>query len=205
MERQEFETVLDLYDKRFRDLGSPLTQAVPDLYIDMQNAASMLFRLERLGVAIGDRWTELADLAETRIGDNLSGFTLPHWIMALAATGRPQAAERMLETMRQFGNGSGTLAPLVRDYALPIARAICAHHAGQHAEAVALMRPALGGMWRLGGSHAQQDVFEQLFLDAAVKGGAGSDVDLLLERVAGRHPVPPQRRIGYVAAAAGWA
>jgi hypothetical protein len=48
-------------------------------------------------------------------------------------------------------------------------------------------------------------VFEQLFLDAAVKGGAGSDVDLLLERVAGRHPVPPQRRIGYVAAAAGWA
>ena len=27
------------------------------------------------------------------------------------------------------------------------------------------------------------------------------DARLLLERVAGRHPVPPQRRIGYAAAA----
>ena len=31
------------------------------------------------------------------------------------------------------------------------------------------MRPALGGMHRLGGSHAQQDVLMQLFLDSAVK------------------------------------
>ena len=31
------------------------------------------------------------------------------------------------------------------------------------------MRPVLGEMYRLGGSHAQQDVLEQLFLDAALK------------------------------------
>jgi hypothetical protein len=33
-----------LYDRRFRNLASPLTQKLPDLYIDVQNAASMLFR-----------------------------------------------------------------------------------------------------------------------------------------------------------------
>jgi tetratricopeptide (TPR) repeat protein len=201
LEQGDFATVLRLYDQNFRNLGSPLTAAAPDVYIDVQNAASMLFRLERLGVAIGDRWTELADLAETRIGDNLSGFTLPHWIMALAATGRTQAAERMLETMRQFGNGSGTLAPLVRDYALPIARAICAHHAGQHAEAVALMRPALGGMWRLGGSHAQQDVLEQFFLEAAARAGQTADIRLVLERAAGRRAIPLERMAGWQSAA----
>ena len=90
LERREFAEVLSLYDHGFRDLGSPLTLAMPDMYIDVQNAASMLFRLERQGVAVGDRWIELADKAEARIGDCLSAFTLPHWMMALAATGRTE-------------------------------------------------------------------------------------------------------------------
>jgi hypothetical protein len=63
------------------------------------------------------------------------------------------------------------------------------------------MRPAIGGMYRLGGSHAQQDVLEQLFLDCAIAAGANDDVALILARVAGRHPVPPERRMGYKQAA----
>jgi hypothetical protein len=64
------------------------------------------------------------------------------------------------------------------------------------------MRPAIGVMHRMGGSHAQQDVLEQLFMDAAMKAGMLADERLLLERVAGRHPVPPERRVGYASAAA---
>jgi tetratricopeptide (TPR) repeat protein len=75
LERDEVDAVLALYDRRFRDLASPLTQAQPDLYIDVQNAASMLFRLERRGIDVGDRWSEIADKAEQRIGDCLSAFT----------------------------------------------------------------------------------------------------------------------------------
>jgi hypothetical protein len=56
-------------------------------------------------------------------------------------------------------------------------------------------------MYRLGGSHAQQDVLEQLFLDAAMKAGLEDDCRLLIERVSGRHPVPPARRRGYAMAA----
>ena len=83
---------------------------MPDLYIDVQNAASMLFRLARHGVDVGDRWVELADKAEARIGDCLSAFTLPHWMMALAATGRQAAARGMLAAMRDFAAGPGILA-----------------------------------------------------------------------------------------------
>ena len=61
LERGETDRVLALYDGEFRNLASPLTQALPDLYIDVQNAASMLFRLQRHGVDVGDRWVELAD------------------------------------------------------------------------------------------------------------------------------------------------
>ena len=59
------------------------------------------------------------------------------------------------------------------------------------------MRPVLGEMYRLGGSHAQQDVLEQVFMDSALKAGMDADVRLMIERVSGRHPVPPARRVGY--------
>jgi tetratricopeptide (TPR) repeat protein len=201
LERGEFDAVLALYDRRFRDLASPLTQAQPDLYIDVQNAASMLFRLELRGVDVGPRWEEIADKAEQRIGDCLSAFTLPHWMMALAATGRDQAAQRMLEATRAYGHGGGIATAMVGGIALPICEAVLAHRRGEAARAVALMRPVLGEMYRLGGSHAQQDVLEQLFLDAAVKAEQPDDVRLLLDRVAARHPVAPHGRIGYAAAA----
>ncbi len=202
LEQGDHAGALELYDTRFRDLNAPLTVAAPDVYIDVQNAAAMLFRLQRLGVEVGARWDELADKAEARIGDCVSAFTLPHWMMALTATGRTGAAERMIEAMRGFANGSGTVQRIVRDYALPIAEAQMAHAAGKYQEALDLMRPTLGGMYRLGGSHAQQDVLEQLFVDAAMMAGSDGDVRLALERVAGQRPIPPERFVGWRAAAA---
>jgi hypothetical protein len=197
LERGEFDTVLTLYDTEFRDLASALTQAQPDLYIDAQNAASMLFRLQLHGVDVGNRWTELADKAEARVGDTLSAFTLPHWMMALAATGRTAAATRMLMALRDAGQGGTSHAALVGTVALPICEAVLAFGEGQPGRAVALMRPVLGKMYRLGGSHAQQDVLEQMFLRAALQAGLEDDARLLLERVAGRHALPLHRRAGY--------
>jgi tetratricopeptide (TPR) repeat protein len=201
LELGDMSRVLTLYDTRIRDLASPLVQAAPDLYIDVQNAASMLFRLGRHGVDPGARWIELADKAETRIGDCQSAFTLPHWMMALAATGREAAARRMLEAMRDYARGPGINARLVGAFAIPVSQAVLAHGLGRYEQAVALMRPVLGEMYRLGGSHAQQDVLEQVFLDAALKAGLEEDRQLMIERVSGRHPVPPARRRGYAMAA----
>src|SRR5215469_10637935 len=160
----------------------------------------MLFRLERRGVDVGTRWNEIADKAEARIGDCLSAFTLPHWMMALAATGRDETAARLLAAMRAFAQNGTTVGATVGDVAIPICEAVLAHRRGAPARAVELMRPVLEDMVRLGGSHAQQDVLAQLFLDAAVKAASADDVRLLLAHV-GRYPVPPQQRVGYAQAA----
>jgi tetratricopeptide (TPR) repeat protein len=199
-ERREFEVVLDLYDRRFRNLAAPLTQAQPDLYIDVQNAAAMLFRLERQGVDVGDRWVELADKAEARIGDCRSAFTLPHWMMALAACGRDAAAARMLDAMRSFGEGKETLSPIVRDVALPVCEAVLAQRRGECGRAVDLMRPVLENMHCLGGSHAQQDVLEQLFLDAALKAQQMDALRWVVARASRAKPLPLAQRVGYAAA-----
>ena len=215
LELGDLDRVLALYDTSFRDMASPVTQAMPDLYIDVQNAASMLFRLRRHGVDVGNRWEELADKAEARIGDCLSGFTLPHWMMALAATGREEAAQRMLTAMRTFAAGGpparGTgsdghpdtlpwAVRMTREVALPVTEAVLAHGQGRYADALRLMRPVVSRMYQLGGSHAQQDVLEQLYLDAALKAGSAEDARMLVQRVAERHPLPPGQRRGYAMA-----
>ena len=161
----------------------------------------MLFRLELLGVDVGNRWDEIADKAEARIGDCLSAFTLPHWMMALAAAGRDDAARRMLDAMRASGAGEGTVQRIVREVALPVCEAVLAHRRGEYARALDLMRPVLGDMHQLGGSHAQQDVLTQLFLDAAVKAERAGDVSLALAH-AGRSGADPHHRVGYARAEA---
>jgi hypothetical protein len=197
LELGDSDRVLALYDSGFRDLASPLTGMAPDLYIDVQNAASMLFRLGRHGVDVGDRWIEIADKAEMRIGDCQSSFTLPHWMMSLAATGRDAAADAMLGGMRDFAAGEQPIARLVRDVASPVSAAVLANGQGRHGDALTLMRPVIGEMYQMGGSHAQQDVLEQVFMDSAMKAGSDRDIRMMMERVVGRHPVTPSRRRGY--------
>jgi tetratricopeptide (TPR) repeat protein len=201
IEHRDFEGVLRLYDTRFRNRESKVHLAQPDLYIDVQNAASMLFRLGLRGVAVGDRWNELAEKAEARIGDTLSAFTQPHWMMALTATGRWEAAGRLLAALEEAARGNTHHARILREAALPATRAVALHAEGRHDEACAALRPALGGLYRLGGSHAQQDVLEQVFVDSALKAGRPGDARLALERAAGKSSVPPARRIGFAEAA----
>jgi hypothetical protein len=121
--------------------------------------------------------------------------------MALAATGRYDAARRMLDAMRAFSRGSDTIAPVVGDVAVPIGEAVLAHRQGKYSRAVELMRPVLDDMHRLGGSHAQHDVLNQLFLDAAVKAQRADDVRLILVRVADRRGAAQTARVGYADAA----
>jgi tetratricopeptide (TPR) repeat protein len=195
LELREHEAVLELYDRRFRNLASPLVQALPDLYIDVQNAASMLFRLERQGIDVGTRWEELADKAQARIGDCQSAFTLPHWMMALAATGRYEAAQSMLECMK-----SSPVAA-VCEVAHPVCEAVLAHRRGEHERAVTALARVLDRLHELGGSHAQRDVLHQLLFDACVRSKRTAEARALLDSIAARFPVPPSRRVGYAAAA----
>ncbi|MDP3417040.1 tetratricopeptide repeat protein [Falsiroseomonas sp.] len=200
-EQRDFDGVLRLYDTRFRNRESKVHLAQPDLYIDVQNAASMLFRLQLRGIAVGDRWEELAEKAEARIGDTLSAFTQPHWMMALAAGGRRESAARMLAALEEAARGNTHHARILRDAALPATRAVALHAEGRHDEVCAILRPALGDLHRLGGSHAQQDVLEQIFVDSAMKAGRQADARLALERAAAKSPVPPARRVGFAEAA----
>jgi hypothetical protein len=202
LERGETGEVLALYDARIRNLDSPLVRALPDLYIDVQNAAALLWRLEHVGVDVGARWIELADKAEPRIGDHALLFTVPHFMMALAAAGRDAAAARLLEALGGFAAaGTGALAPIAGAVALPVCAAVLAHRKAEHARVLALLLPVRAELWRLGGSHAQRDVFNQLLVDSAVAAGRRALARDLLAETTAAWTVGPNRR-GYARALA---
>jgi tetratricopeptide (TPR) repeat protein len=202
LERGETDVVLALYDERIRNLAAPLVRAMPDLYIDIQNAVALLWRLEHVGVGIGARWTELADQAEPRIGDHALLFTVPHFMMALAAAGRDQAAARLLDAVRDFAAArAGSLAPIAGTVALPVCAAVLAHRKSEHARVLALMLPVRDRLWQLGGSHAQRDLFNQLLVDSAVASGRLDLARTLLAETTSAWTVGPQRR-GYTRALA---
>lgn len=189
--------LLDWYDARVRDLSSPLVQALPDLYIDLQNAASLLWRLEHLGVDVGSRWTELADKAEARIGDGSNLFTLPHLAMALAADGRFAAADKLIEGVGAIEGV--TLGPVAAGVALPVCRAAVHHRRGEWKDVVRLMMPVRGDLWRLGASHAQRDLLWQMLVDAARKAGDAQAVAALMVELTASRPVAAEQRRAYAA------
>ena len=170
--RDEHRAVLEHYDAWIRNRDLPLLKAMPDLYIDMQNGASMLLRLELRGVDVGPRWDELAELTLKRLEDHTSPLTSAHFAIILAAAERHDEAETLLRGMRAFAaEDSGTLGPRYAAAAIPAAEAAIAHRKGAHQRVVDLLMPARRMLWQMGGSHAQRELFFLLLADSACKLG----------------------------------
>lgn len=202
-ERGDVEAILDYYDNWIRNRDHPILQTMPDLYIDMQNGASMLLRIELLGVDVGDRWDELAELAVKRIGDHTSPFTSAHYAAILAAAGKFEEAERLVTAMRAFAAGDeATMGPRYRAAVIPAAEAAIAHRRERCDEAIEKLLPARRMMWQMGGSHAQRNVFQLIFVDAARRAGRKDMVELALHDAAASGFAEVAERIGYRDAAA---
>ena len=166
LEIGDYERVLALYD-------SEIKVDKNGFYLDVQNAASLLLRLELCGVDVGDRWGALADIVEMRVDDHVLGFTDTHFMMALARGGRRDAADKLLSSLRSFGAASdgNAAAAIAERLTIPVCEAVLAFAEKNFDRTVDLLQP-LQHQWQgLGASHAQRDIFNQILIEAAI--GAG--------------------------------
>ncbi|MDP6830157.1 MAG: tetratricopeptide repeat protein [Alphaproteobacteria bacterium] len=173
LEKGQFETVLGLYDGAFWAEPS-------DEYLDFTNAAAMLWRLEYQGVDVGERWSALADVAEQHSTDAVMAFADAHYMMALAKDGRDEAAAAMLAALSEKAGTSGDQARATADVGLPVCRATLALCKGEAGEAAQILLPLRDHIQRLGGSHAQRDVWAQMICRAALDAGRYEDARGLL-------------------------
>ncbi len=202
LERGELDAVLHIYDSWIRNRELPLLKSMPDLYIDMQNGASMLLRLELRGVDVGHRWNELAELTRKRLQDHTSPFTSAHFAAILAAAGRFGEADFLLRSMREFAaNDEGTLGPRYRVAVIPAAEAAIAHRRGEHERVVEILMPARQLLWQMGGSHAQRDLFFLLLADSVRRLGRKDLLGIVLDDIRAAGFSDPAGRVGYREAA----
>lgn len=198
----ERDAVLASYDTNIRNFDDPMTKAVPDHYVDLQNATALLWRLELLGLDVGNRWDELADKAEARIGEAGHLLLVPHLMLALAATGRDAAAARFLAALQDIDADTGQwTAPAIADVVIPACEAAQAHRRGEHARVVDLLNPRQQQIRLLGGSNAQRDLFFQMLIDSAMKADRRDVVSSMIAHETATRAVPPTQRAGYAAAA----
>lgn len=197
LERREHDAALVVHDQWIRNRDNPLMQAMPDLYIDLQNGASLLWRLEQAGVDVGERWLEMAELVTQRLDDMTSPFTSAHFAVILAAVGDFASADVLVANMQGYTSSTDTLATPYAQSALPAARAALAHRRGEHEKVVAELFVARRQLWQMGGSHAQQELFMQMLHDSARRIGRNDVVAITTNDLERQGFVEPHRRVAY--------
>ena len=188
LELGQYDAALALYDGPMRATQRPLA-------LSLTNATALLWRLDTLGVDIGERWREQAELWEHHADGKCLVFADIHATMAELRSGQVARVERRLEAMRQTAASGVEAAGLYRTVGIPVVEGLAAFHRGAYAEAVELLLPVRVDLWQIGGSHAQRDVVDWTLTEAAVRAGQ-RDVALSLahERLATRPRSAPNRR-----------
>jgi tetratricopeptide (TPR) repeat protein len=188
LELGQYEAALALYDGPIRGTQRPLA-------LSLTNATALLWRLDTLGLAIGERWQAEADLWADHADGKCLVFADIHAAMAELCAGREKLVVERLAAMRGTAASKAEAAHLYRTVGVPIVEGLAAFHRGDYADAVERLLPARVELWRIGGSYAQRDVMDWTVTEAAARAGM-RDVALALahERLASRPRSRPNRR-----------
>ncbi|MDM0043292.1 tetratricopeptide repeat protein [Variovorax dokdonensis] len=171
---------------------------------DQIGAVSLLARLELAGLQVGaQRWAELADWLAVRQQDHVLPFLDLQYLYGLGRAGRTEA-DVLLANIEHFApRAPASQRDTWVQVCVPAARGLLAHARGDLRTAIDQLGLALPSLSRIGGSHAQRDLFEQIHLDALARGGnpreLGAAQSLLQQRL---NAQPMSRRLARQADAA---
>jgi hypothetical protein len=177
--------VLELYDRHCWGIAKDYSQ-------DQIGAVSLLARFEIAGIDVGPRWQDLGQHLAARRHDTVQPFLTLQYLYGLARAGRPEADE-LLESVRHYAEIAPPFTREVwQNVALPGCEGLHAYARGDYTRAWCHLAASVPRMGEAGGSHAQRDLFEQILLDTAVKGGRSTSAQQMLElrRAADPHGVP---------------
>ncbi|MBL8836733.1 MAG: tetratricopeptide repeat protein [Alphaproteobacteria bacterium] len=176
LERGEIDAALALYDAHVWAEPS-------DQYLDICNAASLLWRIEESGGSVGSRWQALLPKVEPRLADTVLPFADAHYAMALVGAGRIAEAQALAARLKAVATPDARLAHAVSLAAVEALVAVGRGDAAWACKRLLQVRPLFVA---LGGSHAQRDIFERTLVACALRAGrkdvAGRLVDERLRR-----------------------
>ncbi|MBB6561198.1 hypothetical protein HNP48_003886 [Acidovorax soli] len=184
LEQDRHAEVLALYDQQVWGVVKEYTQ-------DQINAVSLLARLELAGVDVGAaRWADVSGHLAQRLSDQVLPFLDLQYLYGLARAGRMAEARTLLQHIGAHA-ASRTEAherTVWQQVCVPAAHGLLAHATGDWAAAVQQLGLALPQLVAVGGSHAQRDLFHQIYLDALARSGQWTPLQNLLQPQANAQP-----------------
>ena len=157
----------------------------------MTDGTALLWRLE-LDEAGGRPlpWRALADLAQ-KVSRPGFLFGEVHAAFAYAACGDQAALDRQADALRDLGAKGHPIAATV---VLPLVLGTAAFAAGDAAEALRHFEPVEAEMHRIGGSHAQWEIYEETMIQCYLILRRWDDATRLISRRLARRPSPRDQR-----------
>ena len=154
--RRELDAALAIYD----DVLEPALD--DDFYLDACNAASLLWRLNMLGIDTSDRWQKLHDLSLPRLEDDELVFCSLHYLMAPAMRKDQVAIDKALANFDEWRARSSTQGEVVDKVGLDLARAIVDLTSGEGARGAQTLARLRRDVMLIGGSWVQRELFKDL-------------------------------------------
>ena len=183
LHRGRYARVLEIFERDILDAVNPR--------LAMIDGAALLwrFRLDDQPHPPG-HWRSLAELA-ARVSRPGFIFGEIHAALAYAACGDETALAKLIDGLRQL-DGAGH--PIAGPVALPLVHGIAAFVAGDHATALRPLEPLTADLHRIGGSHAQWELFEETMVTCYLALERYDDAARLARRRLQRRASPRDRR-----------
>jgi len=176
LELGEIGEALALYD-------DPIRAGRSTEWLDVVDAAALLWRLSLFGVDVTERAEQLAADIDDLVGSPVYIFNDWHAVMAFGLARNAERTERVIASNRHLA--APTNAGAAERAGLALLEAFAAFAAGHPARAIDLLIDIRPRANAVGGSHAQRDVIDLTLIAAAARSGDDSLARALVtERVA---------------------
>lgn len=182
---------LELYESEIRP-----GQSEQSALFMLADSASLLWRCELFGDRkIGEddaRWEALSDFSTEAFPPIGMAFADAHRALAYAAAGDADSLGTLIDGLkaaqREGRLPAGEVVPA-------LAEAIAAFAAEDYDGAISLLEPLEDDIGRVGGSHAQWQVFEDTLLEAYLRAGRTDLAEPLLRKRIDRNPTERDRQL----------
>jgi hypothetical protein len=149
------------------------------------DAASLLCRLSLAGKAgLESYWREVVAYGDRFFPRAGPHFADVHYALVAAATGNDALETRLAEL--EALEADGRLAPGAA--AIGLCRGIRAFAEGDNDNAIRILEPLMPAVVRIGGSHAQRELWEDTLIVACLRGGHGDKAARMISDRLHRRP-----------------
>jgi tetratricopeptide (TPR) repeat protein len=166
--------VLELYD-------AAISPSVGQARTTLVDSASLLWRYQLYGCQpkVDLPWADVCTYVAKAAPVPGMAFLDAHAALAFVAMGDAEALARLITSLEALAAAG---RPVVAEVVLPLARGLEAFGQGGYEEAIRWLEPLDGQLVRVGGSHAQWEVFEDTLLHAYLRAGQFERAEALLRR-----------------------